>query len=251
MRNRFAGSSGLRSTPAKMAARSSWKSSDAVGSVGVVAPGQRVHVLLLHAGEAGEELLQHGILGVARGALVEGKAAELDLEGLADRFHRLVVLDRAAVEHLELALAVRAHAVGKGEAFAHLAAVLAAPAQLDARAADVGLLVFEGTLATRADAHDCGSRWTLGLAAGADRPWAARRRRRRPAVIGQVRLPPASQAPIARAARRPAPMARITVAPPVTMSPPANTPGTLVACVCRVGHDVAPLVQARAPAWTW
>ena len=50
-------------------------------------------------------------------------------------------------------------------------------------------------------------------------------------VIGQVRLPPASQAPIARAARRPAPIARITVAPPVTMSPPANTPGTLVACV--------------------
>jgi len=33
-----------------------------------------------------------------------------------------------------------------------------------------------------------------------------------------------------RAARRPAPSARITVAPPVTMSPPANTPGMLVAC---------------------
>ncbi len=50
-------------------------------------------------------------------------------------------------------------------------------------------------------------------------------------VIGQTALPPASQAPIARAARRPAPMARMTVAAPVTMSPPANTPGTLVACV--------------------
>ena len=33
------------------------------------------------------------------------------------------------------------------------------------------------------------------------------------------------------AARRPAPMARITVAPPVTMSPPAKTPGRFVACV--------------------
>ena len=33
---------------------------------------------------------------------------------------------------------------------------------------------------------------------------------------------------MARAARRPAAIARITVAPPVTMSPPANTPGRLV-----------------------
>ena len=40
-------------------------------------------------------------------------------------------------------------------------------------------------------------------------------------VMGQLRLPSASQAPMARAARRPAPMARITVAAPVTMSPPA------------------------------
>ena len=36
---------------------------------------------------------------------------------------------------------------------------------------------------------------------------------------------------MAAAARRPAPMARMTVAPPVTMSPPANTPGRLVAWV--------------------
>ncbi len=33
------------------------------------------------------------------------------------------------------------------------------------------------------------------------------------------------------AARRPAPSARITVAPPVTMSPPAKTPGRFVAWV--------------------
>ena len=46
--------------------------------------------------------------------------------------------------------------------------------------------------------------------------------------------------------RRPAPMARITVAPPVTMSPPAKTPGRLVAWVGVVGHDVAPLVEAEA-----
>ena len=36
---------------------------------------------------------------------------------------------------------------------------------------------------------------------------------------------------MARAALRPAPMARMTVAPPVTMSPPAKTPGMLVICV--------------------
>ena len=36
---------------------------------------------------------------------------------------------------------------------------------------------------------------------------------------------------MALAARRPAPIARMTVAPPVTMSPPANTPGRLVAWV--------------------
>src|ERR1039458_7661361 len=36
------------------------------------------------------------------------------------------------------------------------------------------------------------------------------------------------------AARRPAPIARITVAPPVTMSPPANTPFLVVRCVSEL-----------------
>ena len=36
---------------------------------------------------------------------------------------------------------------------------------------------------------------------------------------------------MARAARRPAPIAEMTVAPPVTMSPPANTPCFVVAPV--------------------
>jgi hypothetical protein len=39
---------------------------------------------------------------------------------------------------------------------------------------------------------------------------------------------PFSQRLIAAAARLPSPMARITVAAPRTMSPPANTPGMLV-----------------------
>ena len=48
---------------------------------------------------------------------------------------------------------------------------------------------------------------------------------------------------MAAAARRPAPMARITVAPPVTMSPPANTPGHAGGLGDRVGGHVAPLVE--------
>ena len=124
------------------------------------------------AGEAREQLAQHRVLRVARGALVEGVAAEFDLEGLAHGFHRLVVLDRAAVEQLELALAVRAQAVGEGEALADLVAVGAAPAQFDARAADVGLFVFERALAAGAEAHDGislrGSGMTGRAAVGAD-----------------------------------------------------------------------------------
>ncbi len=52
---------------------------------------------------------------------------------------------------------------------------------------------------------------------------------------------------MAAAARRPAPMARMTVAPPVTMSPPANTPGRLVAWV--IGSAATyPRVSSPRPA---
>ena len=50
---------------------------------------------------------------------------------------------------------------------------------------------------------------------------------------------------IARAARRPAPIAEMTVAPPVTMSPPAKTPAFCVAPVAVVREDVAPLVDRQ------
>ncbi len=44
------------------------------------------------------------------------------------------------------------------------------------------------------------------------------------------------------AAFRPAPMARMTVADPVTMSPPAQTPGLLVFPVLEIGDDIASLI---------
>ena len=53
-----------------------------------------------------------------------------------------------------------------------------------------------------------------------------------------------------RAAALPSPMARMTVAPPRTMSPPANTPGIAGRCVL-VDDDVAPLVELELPAWRW
>ena len=45
---------------------------------------------------------------------------------------------------------------------------------------------------------------------------------------------------------RPAPMARMTVAEPVTMSPPAQTPRFHGLAGLGVGHDVAPVVQVQA-----
>ena len=65
-------------------------------------------------------------------------------------------------------------------------------------------------------------------------------------VIGHLLLPICSQVAIDRAARRPAPMARITVAPPVTMSPPANTPGRLVPCVSPSAAILPHLLRERS-----
>ncbi len=120
-------------------------------------------------------------------------ATEFDLEGLAHGVHRLVVLDRAAVEQLELALAVRTHAVREREALADLVAVGAAPAQFDAGAADVGLVVFEGALATGTDAHGetsveggaAAGAATVPIGVGGTKASASAW------VIGQVALPPA------------------------------------------------------------
>jgi len=64
-------------------------------------------------------------------------------------------------------------------------------------------------------------------------------------VIGHLVLSLARYAPIARAARRPAPIARITVAPPVTMSRRQTRPAARGLRVV-VGDDVAPLVEREA-----
>jgi hypothetical protein len=191
----------------------------------VIPARQGGHVLLLHLRQAAEEIPQLGLGRVAGGALVERQPAELDLEGHPDRIQGPLVLDRAALEQLEPAFAVRAHAVREREPLAHLAAAAAAPAQLDTGTADVGFVAFDRTAAPRAHIHD--GRASLG-AAGVD---GGTKASMSACVIGQACLPPCSHAPIAFAARRPAPIARITVAPPVTMSPPANTPGRLVAWV--------------------
>ncbi len=53
-----------------------------------------------------------------------------------------------------------------------------------------------------------------------------------------------------RAARRPAPIARITVAEPVTMSPPAKTPGTLVMPV-RSSTSMYPQRFTPSPGVLW
>ncbi len=67
--------------------------------------------------------------------------------------------------------------------------------------------------------------------------------RRRPAGSGV----PCSQPSIAAAARLPSPMARMTVAAPRTMSPPAKTPGH-AGHARLVDHDVAPLVDLEVRA---
>jgi hypothetical protein len=96
--------------------------------VDVVATGQRVHVLPLHRGEAGEELAQRRVGGARHRTVVEGLTAELDLECLAHRVHRRRIADRARIEQFELAAAQRTSPVGKREAFADLGAGPAVPA---------------------------------------------------------------------------------------------------------------------------
>ena len=54
-----------------------------------------------------------------------------------------------------------------------------------------------------------------------------------------------------RAARRPAPMARITVAPPVTMSPPAKTPGREVHWVLPSSATMLPHLLRARPGVDW
>jgi hypothetical protein len=98
-----------------------------LGHLEVVAPAQGLHVLPLHVGEVAEQGLQHRILGLHRRPAVEGLAAELDLEGLAHHVDGLREFGTPVAEHRELAAAVRAHAVGIGEALADLGATRAAP----------------------------------------------------------------------------------------------------------------------------
>src|SRR5487761_1982955 len=81
-------------------------------------------------------------------------AAELDLERRADRIQAFGVVYRPALEQLELAFAVRAHAIGKGETLAHLAAGAAPPAEIEVGAANVDFIAFDRTVALWTGDHD-------------------------------------------------------------------------------------------------
>ncbi len=85
----------------------------------------------------------------------------------------------------------------------------------------------------------------LGSTPPHDQTAARRSRRSRRCVVGAATSaaePVVSQRSIAAAARLPSPIARMTVAAPRTMSPPAKTPGHAGHAVL-VGRDVAPLVD--------
>ena len=165
-----------------------------VGHVEVVAPRQRLHVLAFHHGEAAEQLAQRGVAAVGRGALVEGAAAELDLEGHAHGVQRGAAgRGPLAFAQLQRAAALRAAAVGQREAFAQLAAALAAPLHGRAGAADVGAFAVVGQRAL-----------ATGAQHGVRAPFSARRQRRPRRRYRRRRSWPAAPAPAATRRARPA-----------------------------------------------
>ena len=68
------------------------------------------------------------------------------------------------MESFQCAAAIGAHAVRKREAFAHLAALLAAPFKLGGGAANVGLAPFDGLMAFRAEGRGVRVEFRHGLA---------------------------------------------------------------------------------------
>src|SRR6516164_4170020 len=232
----------------------------------VIAARQSLHVLIFHGGKFCKQRLEHRVGHVAGGAIIKRLSPELDLKRNADCVHRGLVGHAGTVQHLELSSAMGAHAVGKREAFAHFGAALTAPLQRRIRAADVGFVAFQRLVALRAQS---GSRhgqlpFPLSQAAGVAASSAAggangerlptgapgTKASRSSFATGHFALPICNQAPMALAARRPAPMARMTVAPPVTMSPPANTPGRFVHCVSPSAEILPHLLRPR-PGVAW
>ena len=260
MRNRFAGSSGLLFEAGEDRRAIDLEPLGRVRHFGVVAAGE-VPCALFHLGEPRTARAASAPrLRAARA--VESPAAELDLERRADGVDRFVVLDLSVIEHLELAGAVRAHAVRKGEAFADLAALRAAPVQgrrRRSRCTAPRLRAADGTWAEAS--HDIHAAILASIrrqaVIGVGWASAVRRLRHRPAVIGHFVLPPADRrrSPAPPAARPHRQDHGRAAGDDVAAGEHARQAGRLRRLV---GDDVAPLVQpeprrglARRSGWRW
>src|ERR1035441_3344356 len=140
------------------------------------------------------EAFQHQAMlrlgGVLTRQLVKVERVQLELHGVAYGVQPHRIAQFAALHHGQIAAAQETLAIRQRESGGELVALLAFPGVADLRAADLVLVQYAMTLGT--------GRWHYTTPIYSNMPWAA---------------------------RRPAPMARMTVAAPVTISPPANTPG--------------------------
>ena len=150
---------------------------------------------------------------------------QLELHGVADGAEAHGIAQLAACDHFQLAAAHKALAVRHGESGGQLETALAAPGVAHLRAAD--FVFVENAVALRTGG------WHVNEPPPA--PVSAGRGSARPMYSS-----------IPCAARRPAPIARITVAAPVTISPPANTPGNRGHAGALVHLDVSPLIGLQA-----
>jgi len=169
--------------------------------MGVVLLFELVQVIQFGFVQALERGALVGGLGAVAGEFVEVERVQLELDGVADGLEAHGIAQVAIGDDFEVAAAHEAFAVGNGEPAGQFEAALAAPGVAHLRATDLIVLDDASALRTR--------RWHTYTSAAP--------------TNSLVPTPMYSSMP--RAARLPAPMARITVAAPVTISPPANSPG--------------------------
>src|ERR1035441_8653843 len=153
-----------------------------------------------------------GRLGFVARQLIEMERVQLKLHGVADGLEAHGVAQVASGNQLQLAAAHETLAIGNSEPAGQFETALAPPGVTDLRAAD--LVFFQNRVALRTSGWHVYTLPTVVSCCGAS----------------GLRMPRNSSIPLA--ARLPAPIARITVAAPVTMSPPAKTPGRDVMPLC-------------------
>src|ERR1022692_623591 len=158
------------------------------------------------------EALQHQAVlrfgGPFARQLVKVEGVQLELHGIADGVQPHRVAQLAAFHHGQIAPAQETLAIGQRESGRELVALFAFPGVADLCAADLVLVQYAMTLGTGRRHYTL----PIGVPTGI------------PSGSGSAAATPMYSS-MPWPARRPAPMARITVAAPVTMSPPANTPG--------------------------